>query len=456
MKVPAGVKVDCGTVEVPENRTRPTGRTVTLAVARIHSRSADPASDPVVNLQGGPGFPSLEAVASAAKSPVLDSRDYIIWDQRGVGFSSPNLDCPETNAAIWAAFATTDSPEVEGGRIRAAMAECRRRLVAEKVDLTAYNTTESAADLDAIRRALGVPQWNLRGVSYGSALAIEAIRQHPGGIRSALLDSVVPPDASFGAVDRANSALRAFAELYRACAEQPKCSATYGDLHASAVKAAAVLDRTPRRTTVVDPIDGKAKPVAITGQDLWAGMFNAMYDADLIAVLPKFLKSLAEGNTALVDLVAKDGIPFAAGQAEAMTASVDCHDRGRLLQPDKLRPLLTTHPELGALIWLQVPELGCTQWNAGEAPASFNRLLGRDTKVPIVVMAGRFDPITPPAGTRRVADALGLPLLLFPDAGHGAVSASACARTVWFDLMDEPDMRPTTRCLSTEPNITLG
>jgi pimeloyl-ACP methyl ester carboxylesterase len=78
----------------------------------------------------------------------------------------------------------------------------------------------------------------------------------------------------------------------------------------------------------------------------------------------------------------------------------------------------------------------------------FNTLLEEgDTDVPIILMAGRFDPVTPPKGSKRVADALGQDLLLFPNAGHGAVGSSDCARGIWLAFLDDPSQQPDTSCM---------
>lgn len=443
------LEVTCGTVDVPENRLDPDSRTITLAVARIHSAAPDAAPDPVVQLEGGPGFPSLEDVAGFSQSAVLDRRDYVLWDQRGTGFSSPNLDCTETNDAVWEVFGTTEEATDEYATIEETLRECRERITADGTDLSGYDTTQNAADLEDVRLALGIEEWNLRGISYGSALAIEAIRNHPEGIRSALLDSVVPPDAPFGAVGRGESALRAFGELYEACADDADCASSYGDLEALFTTAADGLDEDPHETSVLDPKTNTERDVSITGRDLWAGLFNALYDKDLIPALPAAAKAIAGGDNSIIDLIAEDGIPFAAGQHEGMTASVSCSDRAALLDPDVVDPFVAEHPELGALVYLTVPETGCEEWDVEPAADGFNDLLdGDEVDVPVIVMAGRFDPITPPEGSQRVAEALGLELLLFPNAGHGAVGSSPCSRDIWLAFLEDPSADPDTSCMA--------
>jgi pimeloyl-ACP methyl ester carboxylesterase len=442
------VEVTCGTVEVPENRTDPDSKMITLAVARLHSTADQPREDPVVQLEGGPGFPSLVDVGRYSTSAILDERDYYLWDQRGTGFSTPNLDCTETNEAIWGIFATTDDPKDEGVRVDDSLRTCRDRLLADGVDLSGYNTRENAADLADLRVALGIDEWNLRGISYGSALAIETVRSHPEGLRSVLLDSIVVPDEPFGAVDRGKAALRSFAELKAACAADAACDERYGPIDELMAKAAKQLDEEPYTGEVEDPATGETRHVEIVGADMYAGLFRAMYDETLIPVLPTALVAISNGEYGLIEQLVQQSIPFAADQVEGMTASVQCGDRLPLLDPDSLDPFVAKHPELGSLTYLSPAETGCEEWGVPAVGGDFNTLLkADDTDVPIILMAGRFDPITPPAGSKRVADALDQDLLLFPNAGHGAVTSSDCARDIWFAFLDDPSQQPDTACM---------
>ena len=213
-------------------------------------------------------------------------------------------------------------------------------------------------------------------------------------------------------------------------------------------EAAAQLDAEPYVGEVPDPITNEPRHVEITGSDMYAGMFRAMYDETLIPLLPTALTAIAGGDYAIVEQLVQESIPFAADQVEGMTASVTCADRLPLLDPDVVAPFVEGHPEMGALVYVNVAETGCKEWGVPESGGDFNTLLeGDDVDVPIIVMAGRFDPITPPAGTERGAEALGQDVLLFPDAGHGAVTSSECSRDIWFAFLDDPTQQPDTACM---------
>lgn len=453
--VPEGkINVTCGWLHVPENRLVANSPTIELAVAWLHSAAKDPGA-PVVDLGGGPGFPSVKNVPSLVKSTILSQHDFIVWDQRGIGFSKPNLDCPEYGKAVFQMLDTTDAPAVEGARVDHAVENCHTRLVKQGIDLKGFTTTQNAADLADLRVALGIKEWNLHAGSYGTALALEELRTHPEGIRSVLLDSVVPPDATIGALDRAKSAQRSFDTLYAACAAQPKCHDTYGDLRALVAKAAASLDADPYPTEVTDDSDGSKHHMTVTGSDLYAGLFQAMYNPTLIAAIPTVMQQIADGKRGIIATLATSAVPLATGSSTGMMLSINCADRQRLLDPKALKAYMVDHPELGTIVYLSAAENECPLWDVKSAPKAFNAM-PKPTKVPVLVTAGAFDPVTPPAGSKAVAAALHAPFLEFPDAGHGAVGPSDCSVNVWFAFMANPKAKLDTSCMAKLSTITLN
>ncbi len=99
--IPAGYRHYCGYLVVPENRAVPNSPLIQLHVAVFLSLAEGPETDPVVHLAGGPGSSSLDVVGylfNQGLDAVLERRDFIFFDQRGTGYSTPRLDCPERNA----------------------------------------------------------------------------------------------------------------------------------------------------------------------------------------------------------------------------------------------------------------------------------------------------------------------------------------------------------------------
>ena len=190
---PEDVDVDCGYIVVPENRARPHGRQIRVMAAYVHAPSDDPAPDPIVFVSGGPSFGAISDFSLGlylAGAEFAEDHDLVLVDTRGTGFSTPRLGCPELDEAEVEAFysepyVNAQAVPIAGEALRA----CRQRLVAEGVHPASYNTTESAADLDALRQALGVRRWNLLAASADGMLGLTYMRMFPHGIRSAIIDS---------------------------------------------------------------------------------------------------------------------------------------------------------------------------------------------------------------------------------------------------------------------------
>lgn len=455
VKVPEGaVTVTCGWLRVPENRSVANSPTIQLMVAWLHSTAAHPGA-PVVDLGGGPGFPAVENLASLVKSPILKAHDLIVWDQRGIGFSKPTLDCPEYSEAVFEMLNTTAPPSTEGKEVDAAVRACHERLVGDGIDLNGFNTLENVADLIDLRKALKIPEWNLHAASYGTVIAQQLLRGKPEGVRSVLLDSVVPPDDPVGALQRAQSAQRAMNALYDACAAEPTCKQKYGDLRALVAKAATALNEHPYHTVVTDASDGTKHDMTVTGDDLYAGLFQALYQPTLIKAIPAAMQQIANGQNDIIATLASSAVPLATGSSTGMMLSVNCADRQRLYDKAALDRFIAANREFATIVYLTAPENECPDWHVASAPESFNALV-TSTDVPVLVVAGTFDPITPPAGSKRVADAMGAKFLEFPDAGHGAVGPSQCSIDIWFAFMANPKADLDTSCMPDLKAPTMG
>ena len=225
--------VTCGTLTVPENRRRFSGRTVDLAVVVLHATGPSPEPDPLVFLSGGPGSWAIDLYLSDFTAdfaaPIQAKRDIVIFDQRGTGRSRPALDCPEVLPDTLR-FAEWLTPDEEADRDARNLIACHDRLAADGIDLGAYGSAATARDIADLMTALGYERFNLYGLSYGSRVALTALRDLPNErIRSAVLDSVVPVQA-IGLGPGAASVQRSAERLFAACASDPACNAAFPDL----------------------------------------------------------------------------------------------------------------------------------------------------------------------------------------------------------------------------------
>lgn len=194
----AQAPADLSKLTVLEDRNTPNGRQIELAYAVLKSTAAEPAS-PIVYLDGGPGGSGIGVYRIEEFKQTFDALravgNVILLSQRGTGFSTPRLICRDpspTTAPADIFVSAARMAEVLGPRSR----RCADELRAKGIDLAAYNTEASADDLEDLRKALGVPKISLFGFSYGTHLALSAIRRHPESIDRVILAGTEGPDHS--------------------------------------------------------------------------------------------------------------------------------------------------------------------------------------------------------------------------------------------------------------------
>src|SRR5688572_17721946 len=176
--------VECGYLVVFEERKAKNKKTIRLPIVFLKSDNPNPKPDPILRTMGGPGASSLRMIGGRRFSPWLKDRDVIIFEQRGTKYAQPALECPEVNEAnINSAKRQLDAQTARKNEIRAAEA-CFERLKKQGINPGAYNSAESAADIEDLRRVLKLEKINLYGISYSACLMLNVMRDFPGGIRS--------------------------------------------------------------------------------------------------------------------------------------------------------------------------------------------------------------------------------------------------------------------------------
>jgi pimeloyl-ACP methyl ester carboxylesterase len=113
--------------------------------------------------------------------------DGIAFDQRGTGLAQPSLlvdgrlDLPPSDSV--------NSPAARS-RMTAVAALIRSTMADRGIDLSAYNTRESANDVDALRQALSTSRIVLAAHSYGTHLALAVVKYHGSGVQRLVLGGV--------------------------------------------------------------------------------------------------------------------------------------------------------------------------------------------------------------------------------------------------------------------------
>ncbi|MFJ8622282.1 alpha/beta fold hydrolase [Kitasatospora sp. NPDC093550] len=441
----------CGTLTVPENRSRPHGPRIKLGVEIVPAANGTPEPDPIVWLAGGPGDDAVSEIQLALNGGLNRNRDVIFMSQRGTYSADPQLTCPNIDRfnadALDLVFGAPSTGRLHVQATRA----CRDGLADRGVDLSAYNGTESAADYADLREALCIEQWNVFGISYGTDLALLYMRLRPEGIRSVGIDGVLPPSLAGGAVTW--KATREGTDgLFKACADQPACNARYPDLKVTFDRLVGELEANPVRTTVSVP--GRPGPVEVVldGGVLVNWLVSATH---LAAGVPRSLDELAHGNPQRIAEQWAGGklSPQAVGRVSHGLAygvfcrewtpyesQADITEGGRREFPSFPDSVLANAP---LLPWLHAD---CEAWDVPPAPPSVRDVTVSD--IPTLVLSGGFDAQTAPSSGPYAARTLSRSTeVTVPYVAHVVYADSACAQSITGSFFDTPTA-PDTGCLA--------
>jgi pimeloyl-ACP methyl ester carboxylesterase len=382
---------------------------------------------------------------------MTDRRDFIVFDQRGVGLSQPSLECPELVPALYDVLMEPDLQVYAESQFEALMA-CRDRLVAGGHNLAAYTTAQNAADVEAIRLALGYDRINVWGGSYGSHLAQAVMRDHPQGIRSAILESVYPLETSF-AIETARTVPAAMMDFLAACEEDEACDQAFPDLTDVFFQVIDELNAEPVTITLTNPLDGTQYEALLTGDDVLTNLKIVLYDTLTMPTVPQAIYDVAEGDYGLMTQLSSLHLAYATLTTKGMQLSVMCTDDLIGRSPDELLELVEIMPsqlvgEYDHDMAIQYGLFGlCEAWPVVEADASAKEPLVSD--IPTLILSGEFDPVTPPEFGRQVAARLPNSYFFeFPGAGHSGDSTNPCALAISASFLDDPTTAPDDACLA--------
>ena len=449
-----GEDLNCGYLTVPEFHDAPDGPTLDLLVAIYRSTAAEPAAEPLIMLLGGPGQ-ELTAVLGAftegspiSYRPYLERQDVIILEQRGIGYSRPSLACYFDMVAGQQPEVTASELEDWAGAFAICADELRQN---DELDLEAYDTLQSAADVNDLRAALGYDQVDLLGISYGSKLALTVMRDYPEGVRSAILASPLPLEANIpaGQIIGFDRALKA---LFAACTADPQCGAAHPNLEAALAEAVALLDETPLELTVDHPISGTELDLVIDGEGFIQIVYFTVYIGLTLPVVPSLIDDTAVGNTARLELIAPLTAAFSAGLSYGANVVYNCNDElsftdsgqiAELIAEADVMPVLTDGEAFDTFENFAI----CEELDLLPAAESENSPVEGD--VPALILTGEYDPITPPAYGELIAESLPNSFMVtLPGLAHDPITTGGeCALAIATAFLANPETEPDTTCV---------
>jgi pimeloyl-ACP methyl ester carboxylesterase len=379
------VDAEFGTLLVPENRSNPESNLIELAFVRFKSTAKNP-GPPIVYLAGGPGGSGIWT-AKGSRFPLFmalrEIADVIAFDQRGVGYSKPYLQCFD-RLALQLDVAPTREAAIKELRDKSRSCASYWRDI-QRVDLTGYNTNESADDLEDLQKALGVPQISLWSISYGTHLAFAAMRRHPQSIHRAILAGTEGPDHTYKLPSNIQKHLEDLAAVIQA---DPVVGKEIPDFLGLMKSVFDRLDAKPETVEITDP-QTKLKVKVIVNKFVMQYIVASNIGTTLSARFPALFYRASKGdftNPAQVWLSqSRDEIgaamsymmDCASGQTAARRERIAREAKGTLLED---------------LFNFPFPDI-CTEWNAPDLGDEFRSPVKSD--IPVLFISGTLDARTP-------------------------------------------------------------
>ena len=403
----------CAQITVPLDPSGATPGTVTLSIERKVAVTGT-ATTAVIALAGGPGQDAIPFAPDFAQSlsSALQTKDLIVFDQRGTGTSGA-LSCP--------AFA---NPNINF--TATIVGECATQLGPTR---GFYETDDSVADIEAIRQALGYSQVVLYGTSYGTKVALRYAAAHPAQTAGLILDSTVPangPDV-FGA----SSFAKIPQMLSNLCAGT--ACAHIGNPIDDLATLVTRLDAAPVEANFVRS-NGAVKRVQLTSDDL----FNILISGDLSpllrANLPAALHAAVHGDYSLLAALSVSANQPEGGVDDELYLATVCEE----LPYPWLRSQTEAQRAASAIAAFQAlpasafaPFSAQTAYDESDAPycagwpfatAAPEPDAAPLPNVPTLIISGAEDMRTPTADAQAVAAQIpDAKLLVVPNTGHSVL-----------------------------------
>ncbi|NNF40864.1 MAG: alpha/beta hydrolase [Woeseiaceae bacterium] len=412
------MKARCGSLTRPLDPSGETPGEITLRVAVVPALNLTPEPDPVVPIAGGPGQGSVQfyAAYSSAFEAARRSRDILLVDQRGTG-ESAHMGCPLDEELIEGQFTPEETV--------AYTEDCLQQL---PFDPRFFTTSVAVTDLEAVRIALGYPALNLYGVSYGTRVAQHFARRYPEATRTVILDGVVPPQIALGP-EIATESQRAVERILARCAENDACNERFPDIQADFSKVVARLDESPVVINVPDPSSGRLEETPFGRAELAIAVRLLAYHPSSVALLPLLIAEAAGGNhVPLASQFKMTMLAMADALALGMHNAIMCSEDIPFYDTANIDYAAIEASYMG-LLQLEALQAICSVWPAGPIDPKFKVPLSGD--LPVLLLSGDADPITPPRYAEMAATELANSRHLVGEhQGHGQITVGCMPRLV--------------------------
>ena len=420
----SGYKTHCGYLVVQENRQHPHGNILKLPFVYVASNNPEKRPDPVLYTGGGPGLSVLHAVTSIQRRALLKERDYIAMDQRGTHFAIPNLECEDSSKAVQQAYLNHQSTDEA---VLQAVRACHEKLLRQGIDLAAYNTDESAADIEDLRRLLKIDSINLMGISYSGGLMMAVLQKYPRHIRSLILDSPLPEFVNIDEEELAN-----FNEALTAVvhADDATLAPRFHSYLSSLGEKALTLSYQLR--------DGSKVKLHYGRLEILSVIHTKLEDYEGVQNLASTVRDMIDGRHERYIREYFDGVFAGGGSLSGMRLSVYCSDKMAYEDPSRIHRQETSMPWLAGFHVNDVYGAICHAWPVKPIAATTKKPFY--SNVPALLGAGGLDDACRPVYNDMIHRYLPKSQrVLFPKRMHGPLLNSLEGDLYIAEFLSHPE-----------------
>jgi pimeloyl-ACP methyl ester carboxylesterase len=439
--LPEREDVQAGAILVPENHDEPYGKRISITYIVLKAKDTSSIAYPLIRFSGGPGGNSLRqgAINFLLTQPAREDRDIILFDQRGIGYSSA---LPNMSEGTFDIMTRDANEEEELALMKVLVTTYQKKCEEQNIGLAYYNSIQSAKDVGLLFRHLGYEKYNLMGGSYGTRLGRVVQDMFPEYVHSAVFDSPAPLSGDF-LFNRLASYSLALGRIFDYCQNDPNCKKQYPELKDDYFRAIAVLGENPLEVTINDTLK-----VVINAQDGLYLLRRLLYMNNSRELAPKLIEAYLEGGGSVINQVLRYEYQLINGLNTSMLLSVEkfenfnpANNTQEINERYNEYPLIPT--KMG---FFDAFYRAGMNWHSASLPMKERKF--KDSDIPTLIFVNQFDPVTPPRNGYLFMENLSTgKLLILDEGGHGGGNPQ-CKAKVINDFMNDPAAILDASCLN--------
>ena len=439
-------KYSYGYMKVPESYEQPDGKSLELAIAIFKCRSDSATHAPLVLNTGGPGLSNIDNFVpdlfGELGDLMLDNRDLVVIELRGLKYSKPNLFCPEIDSLqmylVDKSLSVDETIELYMDTLQVVYDRFER----EEVNLSAFNNYAIANDIVFVMTQLGYDKFSIFGSSFGTLVAQHLLLNHSEHLVSVIMNAVV--DINRGLPGMHTNSIERLESIFKTCADDSVLNQAYPDLKDRFLTLLGELNANPKILDITYGKDGRVYKVPLTGNKLAVWLFGFMYwDSQL----PSTLHTILSGDYSLIS--SNPGMLFPIPDfSNGLSLSIILSESSGFAAEDI--PLDGEYVD-----WVK----GCGTMiftpyflNRAQHIWKVNNLQGGNisavSDVPTLMFSGELDHVCPPEYAVELSGILkNSYLYIFPGIPHSPIDYGSCGVMMMKAFLDNPTIAPDNSCM---------